>query len=87
MAVPHRTPHRFCAERCGYGRPPATTVRVAELESALRSIAAPVCSRSGQVAGAVNVAAPWSPAAMSELVSRLGPTVGAIADMTAARVI
>jgi IclR family transcriptional regulator, pca regulon regulatory protein len=58
-----------------------------ELESALRSIAAPIRSRSGQVVAAVNVAIPWSPAAMSELVSRLGPTVRATADKIAAQVI
>lgn len=58
-----------------------------ELESALRSIAAPVRSRSGDVVAAVNVAIPWSPAAMSELVSRLGPTVRATADKIAAQVI
>ena len=58
-----------------------------ELESALRSIAAPVRARSGEVVAAVNVAVPWSPAAMSELVSRLGPTVRATANEIAARVI
>jgi len=58
-----------------------------ELESALRSIAAPVRARSGEVVAAVNVAIPWSPAAMSELVSRLGPTVQATANEIAARVI
>ena len=58
-----------------------------ELESALRSIAAPVRSRSGEVVAAVNVAIPWSPAAMSELVSRLGPTVQATANEIAAQVI
>jgi IclR family transcriptional regulator, pca regulon regulatory protein len=58
-----------------------------ELESALRSIAAPVCSHSGEVVAAVNVAIPWSPAPMSELVSRLGPTVRATADKIAAHVI
>jgi IclR family transcriptional regulator, pca regulon regulatory protein len=58
-----------------------------ELESALRSIAAPVRSRSGEVVAAVNVAIPWSPAAMSELVSRLGPTVQATANEISARVI
>jgi DNA-binding IclR family transcriptional regulator len=58
-----------------------------ELESALRSIAAPVRSRSGKVVAAVNVAIPWSPAAMSELVSRLGPTVRTTANEIAARVI
>jgi IclR family transcriptional regulator, pca regulon regulatory protein len=58
-----------------------------ELESALRSIAAPVRTRSGEVVAAVNVAIPWSPAAMSELVSRLGPTVQATANEIAARVI
>jgi IclR family transcriptional regulator, pca regulon regulatory protein len=58
-----------------------------ELESALRSIAAPVRSRSGEVVAAVNVAIPWSPAAMNELVSRLGPAVQAAANEIAARVI
>ncbi len=58
-----------------------------ELESALRSIAAPVRSRSGQVVAAVNVAIPWSPAAMSELVTRLGPAVRATANKIAAQVI
>jgi IclR family transcriptional regulator, pca regulon regulatory protein len=58
-----------------------------ELESALRSIAAPVRSRSGEVVAAINVAIPWSPAAMSELVSRLGPAVQATANKIAARVI
>jgi IclR family transcriptional regulator, pca regulon regulatory protein len=58
-----------------------------ELESALRSIAAPIRSRSGQVVAAVNVAIPWSPVAMSELVARLGPTIKATANQIAARVI
>src|SRR5437773_3621265 len=30
IVVPYRTLHRFCAERCGYGRTAATTVRVAD---------------------------------------------------------
>jgi IclR family pca regulon transcriptional regulator len=58
-----------------------------ELERALRSIAAPIRSRSGEVVAAINVAIPWSPAAMKELVSRLGPTVQAAANEIAARVI
>jgi IclR family transcriptional regulator, pca regulon regulatory protein len=58
-----------------------------ELESALRSIAAPVRARSGEVVAAVNVAIPWSPLAMSVLVKRLGPTVKATANEIAARVI
>jgi IclR family transcriptional regulator, pca regulon regulatory protein len=58
-----------------------------ELESALRSIAAPVRSRSGEVIAAINVAVPWSPATMSELASRLGPAVQAAASEIAARVI
>jgi IclR family transcriptional regulator, pca regulon regulatory protein len=58
-----------------------------ELESALRSIAAPVRARSGQVVAAVNVAIPWSPAAMSELLAQLGPTIQATAQQIAARVI
>jgi transposase len=32
VMVPYRTLHRFCAERCGYGRAAATTVRVADGE-------------------------------------------------------
>jgi hypothetical protein len=32
IGVPYRTLHRFCAERCGYGRTAATTVRVADGE-------------------------------------------------------
>jgi IclR family pca regulon transcriptional regulator len=58
-----------------------------ELESALRSIAAPVRARSGQVVAAVNVSVPWSPATMSELTGRLGPAVQAAANEIAARVI
>jgi IclR family pca regulon transcriptional regulator len=58
-----------------------------ELESALRSIASPVRARSGEVVAAVNVAIPWSPATMTELVSRLGPTVRTTADKIAAQVI
>jgi IclR family pca regulon transcriptional regulator len=58
-----------------------------ELENALRSIAAPVRGRSGEVVAAVNVAIPWSPAPMSELVTELGPTVKATAQQIAARVI
>jgi IclR family transcriptional regulator, pca regulon regulatory protein len=58
-----------------------------ELERALRSIAAPVRSRSGEVVASVNVAIPWSPAAMSELVARLGPAVRETASKIAAQVI
>src|SRR5690348_7571021 len=32
VVVAYRTLHRFCAERCGYGRAAATTVRVADGE-------------------------------------------------------
>jgi len=58
-----------------------------ELENALRSIAAPVRDRAGEVVAAVNVAIPWSPAPMSELVTELGPTIQATAQQIAARVI
>jgi IclR family pca regulon transcriptional regulator len=44
-----------------------------ELDSGLRSIAAPVRSRSGPVVAAVNLAFPWSPVAMSELADQFGP--------------
>ena len=53
----------------------------------LRAFAAPVRARSGEVAAAINVAIPWSPATMTELVSRLGPIVQATANEIAARVI
>jgi IclR family pca regulon transcriptional regulator len=58
-----------------------------ELDSALRSIAAPVRSRSGEVVAAVNVSIPWSPVAMNELVIELGPTIQAAARQIAARVV
>jgi IclR family transcriptional regulator, pca regulon regulatory protein len=58
-----------------------------ELESALRSIAAPVRSRSGEVVAAINVAIPWSPVAMSHLVAELAPTLEATANTIAARVV
>ncbi len=58
-----------------------------ELDSALRSIAAPVRARSGEVVAAVNVAIPWSPVAMSELVGQFGPALQATARQIAARVI
>jgi IclR family transcriptional regulator, pca regulon regulatory protein len=58
-----------------------------ELDAALRSIAAPVWSRSGDVVAAVNIAIPWSPVAMAELVSQHGPTLQATARQIAARVV
>ncbi len=58
-----------------------------ELERALRSIAAPVRSRSGEVIAAVNIAIPWSPAPMAELVSQHAPTLQATAHQIAAAVI
>jgi IclR family transcriptional regulator, pca regulon regulatory protein len=57
-----------------------------ELESALRSIAAPIRSRSGEVVAAVNVAIPWSPAAMNDLVTELGPAIQVTATQIAASV-
>jgi IclR family pca regulon transcriptional regulator len=56
-----------------------------ELASALRSIAAPVRARSGEVVAAVNLSVPWSPVAMSELVSQLGPCLRAAASEISAR--
>jgi IclR family transcriptional regulator, pca regulon regulatory protein len=58
-----------------------------ELDSALRSIAAPVRSRSGEVVAAVNVSIPWSPVAMKELVAELGPAIQATAEQIAAGVV
>jgi len=50
-----------------------------ELASALRSIAAPIRSRSGEVVAAVNLSIPWSPVAIGDLVSQLGPSLLATA--------
>jgi IclR family transcriptional regulator, pca regulon regulatory protein len=58
-----------------------------ELESALRSIAVPVRSRSGRVIAAVNIAIPWSPEAITELVGQHAPVLQATARQIAARVI
>ncbi len=58
-----------------------------ELESALRSIAAPIRSRSGDVVAAVNVAIPWSLVPMNELLRQLGPTIQATARDIAIHVI
>jgi IclR family transcriptional regulator, pca regulon regulatory protein len=58
-----------------------------ELDSALRSIAAPVRSRTGEVVAAVNVSIPWSPVAMKDLVAELGPAIQATARQIAARVV
>lgn len=58
-----------------------------ELDMALRSIAVPVRSRSGEVVAAVNVSIPWSPVPMSELVTQLGPALKDAARQIAAHVI
>jgi IclR family transcriptional regulator, pca regulon regulatory protein len=58
-----------------------------ELESALRSIAVPVRSRTGEVIAAVNIAIPWSPVTITELVGQHGPALQATARQIAARVI
>jgi IclR family transcriptional regulator, pca regulon regulatory protein len=57
-----------------------------ELESALRSIAVPVRSRSGEVVAAINVAIPWSPVPMADLVGHLGVTLTATARQIASLV-
>jgi IclR family pca regulon transcriptional regulator len=58
-----------------------------ELANALRAIAVPVRARSGNVVAAVNVAIPWSPVAISELVDQLRPTLNETANRISARVI
>ena len=55
-----------------------------ELESGLRSIAAPVRSRSGAVVAAINLAIPWSPVAMSDLTDQFGPLLQATARQISA---
>jgi IclR family transcriptional regulator, pca regulon regulatory protein len=58
-----------------------------ELDSALRSIAVPVRSRSGEVIAAVNIAIPWSPESITELVGQHRPTLQAAAHEIMARAI
>jgi IclR family pca regulon transcriptional regulator len=58
-----------------------------ELDSGLRSIAAPVRSRSGPVVAAINLAFPWSPVAMSELADQFGPLLLGTARQVSALVI
>jgi IclR family transcriptional regulator, pca regulon regulatory protein len=58
-----------------------------ELDRALRSIAAPVRSRTGEVVAAVNLAIPWSPAPICELITQLGGAIQATAWQIAARVV
>ncbi len=58
-----------------------------ELESALRSVAVPVRSRSGEVVAAINVAIPWSPVPISELASQFSLPLKTTADQIAAKVI
>ena len=58
-----------------------------ELESALRSIAVPVRSRSGEVIASINVAIPWSPVPMTELVGQLGPVLLATSRQITAQVV
>ncbi|MGH3170235.1 MAG: IclR family transcriptional regulator [Trebonia sp.] len=58
-----------------------------ELDMALRSIAVPVRSRSGEVVAAVNVSIPWSPVPMSELISQLRPALQDAARQITAHVI
>jgi IclR family pca regulon transcriptional regulator len=58
-----------------------------ELESGLRSIAVPLRSRAGRVVAAVNLASPWSPVPMAQLVDQLGPALQATARQISALVI
>jgi IclR family transcriptional regulator, pca regulon regulatory protein len=58
-----------------------------ELDRALRSIAAPVRSRTGEVVAAVNLAIPWSPVPICELITQLGGAIQATAWQIAARVV
>jgi IclR family pca regulon transcriptional regulator len=67
--------------RCGIA------VNDEELASALRSIAAPVRNRSGEVVAAVNLVFSWSPESMGELVGRLGPAIQSTARQISTRVI
>ncbi len=71
----------------GHVRRSGIAVNDEELESSLRSIAVPVRSRSGEVIAAVNVAIPWSPVPLSELVGQLGPTLPATARQISSWVI
>ena len=83
---PGRT-RRRCSRSLEQVRRTGLATHDEERDSALGSYASPVLTLSGEVVAAVNVAIPWSPVAMSELVSRLGPAVQATADQIAAQVI
>jgi IclR family transcriptional regulator, pca regulon regulatory protein len=58
-----------------------------ELDSGLRSIAVPIRSRSGPIVAAINLAFPWSPAAMSELTDQFGPLLQGAARQISSLVI
>jgi IclR family pca regulon transcriptional regulator len=57
-----------------------------ELAYGLRSIAAPVHSRTGEVAAAINLAAHRSMVSMEDLVARLSPALKRTADQLSARI-
>jgi IclR family pca regulon transcriptional regulator len=79
------TDKRALLKELAHVRRTGLSVNDEELESALRSIAAPVRGREGDVVAAVNVAIPWSPVAISQLVRRLGPTIRETANRISAR--
>jgi DNA-binding IclR family transcriptional regulator len=79
------TEKRALLEELAQVRRTGLSVNDEELESALRSIAAPVWDRSGEVVAAVNVAIPWSPVAISQLGRELGPTIRETAKSISAR--
>lgn len=58
-----------------------------ELETGLRSIAVPIRSRSGEVVASINLAMPWSPVVISELIDQFGPVLQATARQISSLVI
>jgi IclR family pca regulon transcriptional regulator len=56
-----------------------------EFANGLRSIAAPIRARSGKVVAAINLAIPWSPVAIDELVIQYGGSLRTAASEISAR--
>ena len=81
------TDRKALVEELEHVRRTGFAVNDEELESSLRAIAAPVRARSGSVVAAINVAVPWSPSPMSELVDSLGPILKETADSISAHVV
>ena len=80
------TARRALLEELGRVREAGLAINNEELAYGLRSIAAPVRSRSGEVAAAINLAAHRSMVSMEDLVARLSPAVKRTAEHISERI-